>query len=407
MAKTRKEVKQDSPPEDDFGALFQHYLLRRTERLLDQVAADDQLLDEEVRSKALAALEFALESQDAHALAGKLLLAMAPKMERAGFRDEWMVYLKRGTDIHFTLKDQSIRAELLYQLGFLFQLRAQYEDAEKYLLQSIDAFARLEDTKRQITVYFRLAFVYRLQRKYEKAIECIQHGFALTNPDDPICAHGYYLRGLLAYDDGNHAEAITGYQRSLELYRAVGEKRMVALRLGNIGLAFSSWRKFEDAISYYSRSILIFEEVQDVVQSAMMKMNLGNVHLLCNDPDSALVLYESLETIFRNIGDELHLTLLYLNRGIAFRLAKEWQKSEQYLLNAIERWRQLGDIQSLVNTLDELGMLYYEQSNFLQAQTVFTKALESLLQIEKQPGFQNLYDRINRHTELLNKALVS
>lgn len=397
MAKTRKEVKQDSPPEDDFGALFQHYLLRRTERLLDQVAADDQLLDEEVRSKALAALEFALESQDAHAVAGKLLLAMAPKMERAGFRDEWISYLEKGIHTCKAANDLQLEAELLYQTGFLYQLRAKYEASEKYLQQSIIFFADLKLVESEVRSLFRLAFVNRLQRNYLKARQNIEKGFSLVPPNHPVCAHGYYLRGLLAYDDNAYASAIEEYQRSVELYQKTANMQMVAQRLGNIGSAYSGWGKYHEAISYYNQSLGMFEQQQDITRIAVMKMNIGNVHLRLKEPNNAITLYEQADSIFRSTNDELHLALLHLNYGIAYRLRKDWQQSKKYLLNAIERWQILGDIQSLVNTIDELGILYLEQGMTHKAKVTFTQALENLKQIELQPGYGKLLERVTQH----------
>ncbi|MFN8444656.1 MAG: tetratricopeptide repeat protein [Caldilineaceae bacterium] len=391
---------------DDFGALFRTYLVHRTENLLAEVSKDDSLLDEEVRSKALAALEFALESSELQSLAGGLLLAMAPKMERAGFRDEWVPLLKRGVELEFAVKDRVIKAELLYQLGFLCQLRGHYVEAEGYLLRSINEFACLQLFSRQAAVHFRLAYVNRLQRNYGQVRQQIEQGFALVDDQDPACAHGYYLRGLLAYDDNDYVTAIEAYQHSLQLYEIAGDLRMVALRLGNIGLAFSEWKKFEEAVRYYHRSIEIFEALQDTAQMAMMKMNLGNIYLLQNEPDAAIALYDMVEPIFRKNSDELHLALLYLNYGIAFRLAKQWQKAEQYLLSAIERWQQFNDIHSLINTLDELGIMYRERGDFSQAKKTFEQAFRLLLQIEHQPGFQRLSERITAHRNQLEVQFV-
>lgn len=388
---------------DDFGALFRTYLVQRTENLLAEVSKDDTLLEEEVRSKALAALEFALESSEMQSLAGGLLLAMAPKMERAGFREEWMTYLEKGIESCKNVKDVKTEAELLYQIGFLCQLRAKYEESKNYLERSISLFTDLALPQRQAQALFRLAFVNRLQRDYKSAQYHIARGFAVTDKSDPACAYGYYLRGLLAYDDNDYETAIAEYQHSLRLYQQLGDKQMIAQRLGNIGSAYSEWRKFPEAISYYNQSIEMFEAQQDMTRAAVMKMNVGNVYLLCNEPQTALNFYEVAEPVFRKTGEELHLALVHLNYGIGYRLLRDWHKSEQYLLNAIEHWKLMGDTQALVNTIDELAILYKVQGNIIKSELCLNEALNDLEQIKQQPGYNTLYMRVRKHLAELHQ----
>lgn len=386
---------------EEYAGLFEQFIGRTLEAVISVSRAEGNAITLATQQRALRALDYALDSTGAQTLTGQLLVELAPKMEKAGLRDEWIPYLQRAIENVQDDAQPAIQAELLYQLGFLCQLRARYAESEIYLQRSINVFSSLRMTTRQAQVIFRLAYVCRLRRDYVQARQLITRGFDLIDSTDPLCAHGYYLRGLLAYDDGDYEAAIQEYQTSLHHYEVLDDERMIALRLGNIGLAFTEWRKLDEAINCYNQSLRLFEKIQDIPQAAVMKMNLGNVYLLRNEPEPAISFYRQVESVFRTIGDELHLTFIYLNYGIAYRQTGQWQESEYYLTSAIDRWKQFFDIQALVNALDELAALYIEQKEQAKARKILEEALSWLEQIKQQPGHQRLSLRVlQRFAEL-------
>lgn len=404
MAKTRKKVRQDSPPEDDFGALFQHYLLRRTERLLDQVAADDQLLDEEVRSKALTALEFALESQDAHALAGKLLLAMAPKMERAGFRDEWMNYLKRWLACEAIQKDLACIGELEYQVGFLSQLCADFETAKEYLQKSRGTFASLDNVEGQARALNRLAFVARLQEHPQTAHNYVEIALSIlpiNSPDREFC---YFVLAVLAEDSGNYREAVTYYRQSLDSCKQVNNPSKLALRLGNLGLGLYYIKEYSEAIGCFEQSIHLFSSLNDKARIAGIWLNLGVIYLVTAKTEKAIDLFTKAELVFRSLSDNYSLGLVYLNLGIAHRDMSHYNLSEQFLLTSIQYWEQLGAITDLVNVMDELGLTYLSMNNQSKAIQTFKDSYHILSTNTWISGYSRLENRLQNHIRLAEQG---
>lgn len=58
-----------------------------------------------------------------------LLLTLAPKMEQAGFRQDWLSYLARRLDQAHSLEDRRAEAELNLQVGYLHLRLRQLDQA--------------------------------------------------------------------------------------------------------------------------------------------------------------------------------------------------------------------------------------------------------------------------------------
>jgi len=200
--------------------------------------------------------------------------------------------------------------------------------------------------------------------------------------------------GTLALNDNDPAQAADWFKQSLTLCEQLNDKRLIAQRWGNVGLALYLQRQFEAAQDCYQRSITLFIEAQDDVQRAVMQMNLGNLYLVSTQPDKALELYTLAEPPLNRAHDSLHLAMIDLNRGIAKRQLHEWQQAEQLLQKSIVGWEKLGDIVMLGKTLYQLGLLYYDQKAMVKAQTIFQGALKRLDEIQPDPARDALYKKI-------------
>jgi len=389
---------QNSPPlPSRYITRFREYIVQSVAHILVNVHAIDSLLPEDVRVQALHTLSYALSLPEAWPTTRELLLCMAPKMEQAGFRGEWIAYLVAGAKLSQALNDINAEAELNYHIGFLYQLLANYSEARNSLGLSSKQFAYLVDRRNQAKALNREAYVARLQRLYTEANTLVDQALALLADDEPQREFSFYVKGMIAIDNSEPECADHWFKESLTLVEKQGNRRLVALRTGNLGLAYRMQARYAEAKVCYEQSIDLFAQVQDFVQQAMMYMNLGNVYLLCNEPSEALQLYNLAEPSIHLVRDELHLAMLDLNRGIALRCLRQWQKAEQLLQHSILRWQQLGNIYWLINTMDDLGLVYFEQDDMVKAIDTFRNALIKLETIAIEPGYTGLYKSLSAH----------
>src|SRR5215217_6778591 len=106
----------------DNSAQFTEYVRRGLRFTLRQGLASPGVLAEEIREQALALLDLSLPVETVWPQARDLLLAMAPKMEQAGFRDEWFPFLEAGLRQSEQQGDRLTAAEVQFQLGLLHRL---------------------------------------------------------------------------------------------------------------------------------------------------------------------------------------------------------------------------------------------------------------------------------------------
>lgn len=390
----------------DFPQLFRQNIIRSAEHVLERLeAADASTLTPAERDVALHVLTYGLKYPDAWPLASKALLALAPRMEKEGHRDEWNPYIEEGIQQSRQLQDKHTEATLHLQLGVLHQLRGKFDAARDEFSLSATEYASLGNTVDQAKALNRLAYIARLQRRYDDAKQLVGEALARLTENDPERAYSYFVQGTIAYDQPAWEQAAEFFQKALALWEGENNKRMVGWSLLNLGVAMFTLKRYPEAITYYEKAITLLGEINDPVYQAVTEMNLGNVYLLQRKPQQALDLYTKAESVFRNVMDELHLAMIYTNMGIAYRYLKNWTWAKLALLESIEGWQQLGNIESLVNAIEELGLLYLDQGMYARATTKFHDALNWLARIKNEPGYAPLLESVTRHLTEAQKKI--
>lgn len=379
------------------SVLFRDYVVRSVRAALSRIDVTTTTLPDDVRERALHCLSFSFKLAEAWPVTRDLLLAMAAPMEQGGHRDDWIPYLEQGVQQSHLLGDVQAEAELRLHLGYLFQLLGKFREAYVQVMVSVKQFDEVDNFRNQAKALNRLAYIARLQRRYEEAEYLLQDASKLLEEDDPEWANSFFVQGAIAFDKRDWATATHYFQGSLALWEKLGDKRRIAWGLRNLGPALQAQRRYDEAIACYTKAITLLEDVRDIAQQSIAYMNLGIVYLLLEQPQKALELFMLGEPVLYKTHDELHLAMNYCNRGIAHRDLRQWEQAENAFLSSLERWKQIGNVEAIVNVLDELGVTYLEQSLPEKALTIFREALEQLARIENEPGYQHRLETVQKH----------
>lgn len=122
------EIDQEQNP---YTARFKQLLGRSAIVARQRIEAEgqDAPISTEARERARNVLRYVLEEEGAWTATRDLLLAMAPKMERAGYRGEWLQDLMAGLAQSQRRGDRRTEAELQFQCGYLYRLMSDYAHA--------------------------------------------------------------------------------------------------------------------------------------------------------------------------------------------------------------------------------------------------------------------------------------
>ncbi|RME83974.1 MAG: tetratricopeptide repeat protein [Caldilineae bacterium] len=375
----------------DPTALFNDYVKNNVEYALQRLQTNNvrtpPLTDQEL---ALQALAFSLNLASSWPLTRRLLLALAPKMEQSGHRQEWHTYLLEG--LHFSQQagDRRTEAELRFHLGLLYQLMRRFDDAEKQYEQALELFKQLDETHGQARTLNRLAIVARQKRRFDLALARVEEAESLLAPDDTERAYCYLVRGSLCHDRREWAEAAGYFRRSLELSEKKRALREMAWGHANLGMALRHLEQMEESEHHLKQAISLFDDIGDPVNKAISLMNLGNLYLTLEEPEKALDCYRQAEPIFRETQDIMNEAKVCNNIGMAYRHLKRWNEAVTSYVRSVTLWRQLDNPVLLENALLGLAIAYLSQDHKESARPLLKEA-ESLLEEIQDPRSQDFF----------------
>lgn len=392
-------------PEPDYPTLFRTYVVQSVENTLATFVADAAQDWDAARARALHVLSFSFALAEAWPATRDLLLQLAPKMEQAGHRDDWLPYLEHGVARSQAQADRLAEAELTLFMGELFRLRSKFDLARQWLDHSVTIFAALGADQGHARALNELAFVAWQQHRYDEAEALAHRALMLLDEDNPDRATSISHLGLVAIDRRQWEEAERYHQTALKIRQQHDDLRKSAWSLQNCGYALRGQGKYEQAIAYYEQAIAILEEVQDRANWASAQSNLGIVYSLLGQPAKALNVYAQAIQTFTTLHDTNNLAKILTSQGIDYTTLRCWIEAENSFLRSMALFQELDDTGWYLNALDGLGLVYLEQGQPDKAYTAFERVFTLLPQIAGEPVCEYLLKILPTHLERARLAL--
>ncbi len=393
------------PPDTGYLDIFKGYVVASTQRILKRVQQAGPLLPTNDEQQALHTLSYALKLPEAWADTHRLLLTMAPKMEQAGRRDEWIPYLEQGLQQSRQLGDIETEAELHLQLGVLYQLRSKYAEARTQLEASVAGFKQAGALPGQAQALNQLAYVTRRQRHFPEAVRLVEAAQELLPADDQERAFGDYILSLVALDQWEWQTAVELSIQAFDLWESAGNWRMMGRSLLCRGLALQELQRYSDAIKIDELAINLFEKSGDAFLKAIARMNLGIVYMHLGQFEQALTLYRPAEKIFRQVQDRFHWGLVTHNIGFSYRKLGQWTEAKAAYQQSMALKDELGHTILVADDMDGLGLVYLAEGNLTAAQKTFADALARLVPLERDAFYDSLHQMLTEHLQEVTDRL--
>ncbi|MEM7535020.1 MAG: tetratricopeptide repeat protein [Chloroflexota bacterium] len=306
-----------------------------------------------------------------------LLLAIAPKIEATGDWKRWMSYLDIGIYWSQAYDDQQAEATFRLHVGVLAQLQNQLEIAKEMLTQSVDLYKALGIDKGAAIALNWMGYVTRLHKKYDLAEIYIDEALSLLTDDDFERELSYFVYGTIAYDQRAWEKSEKYFKQSFTLCNQIQDQHRTAKRLRDLSSALQKQMRLDEATDYCRKAVSLFEQVRDPYHCAIAQMNLGNAYLY-TEPQLSLEFYSKAKPVFVRLQDKRHLAMIDNNQGFAYYQLQCWADAEHSCSASIARYEEIGDIDSLVDAMDGLGLIYSKQKKKTKAIQTFQSALSRL-----------------------------
>ncbi len=236
-------------------------------------------------------------------------------------------------------------------------------------------------------------------------------------------------QGITHVIRGNRKSGREYYEKSLELFRSIGDNKGIANTLNNLGMLFSDVGDYKTSIEYHMESLKIKKEINDLRGIASTLNNIGVIYndqkdygnslkfakrsLEARADDDYRGIASSLNNIatvyyvwadsIRKIGDEVNavkmasqallyhkrsaklrnenkdflgLASSYLNIGLVYKIGGDYNEAMKYVDMSINLHKSIGDKTGLSESLEKKASIYFDQQDYSKA---ITHAEQSLV----------------------------
>ncbi len=324
-----------------------------------------------------------------------------------------------------TEKREKFIADSLNKLATSYRRDRERDDEALQLYEkAIDIYRRIDDTYGQSIVYGGIGYIYffyntdstlhyydrafraREQMDDKQLMSASLNGIGLVYErflNDFESALEYYSRAenirkeigdwnslgtTLSYKasayqkTGKFKEAIETFKLSYDVNEKAGDNyRMAEARLHS-GTLLNYHGSFDEALDDLSAAMNIFKEINDSIGIGDALTQISSVYVNLGDYTSAISACSESVKIMQEIGDEWGLAGAYNNMGWIYQSAKRLERSEEFYRLALDKYKTLEDIESVIIILNNLGTVAYDQGEYARAEEYHIRGLEQAREIE-------------------------
>jgi tetratricopeptide (TPR) repeat protein len=328
--------------------------------------------------------------------------------------------------------DESRKAPIYNQLGWVKYERGEYEEAIRFYEKSI----KIEEKRKPLNhqnlansynnigvVYDKMGEYPKALSYYEKALEIKQQSLPPNHPDlaasysnismayekmgdyskvlsscekalsirqqslppnHPDLAVSYNNIGSVYRKMGEYPKALSSYEESLAIQQQSlpSNHPDLATSYNNIGSVYNSMSEYPKALSYYEKALSIQQQSlsPNHPNLASFYNNIGSVYGGMREYSKALSSYEKALAIQQQSLSPNHpdLASTYNNIGGLYGGMNEYSKALPYFEKALEIRQQSlpSNHPSLASTYDNIGMVHERMGNYSKARSCFERAVD-------------------------------
>ena len=329
---------------ESYRDLFEQYVAAGVVQSLDTVRRDRQRVSEEVRVQAWHLLSFALRTPRAWPVTATLLLELSPKMQQAGYREQWLAYLEAGLVYSSNAGDALRTAALELEVGELQRHLGRLDAAQTCFDAARHTFAAAGDIVQTGAAKVCLANLAYLRERWPLALDLCGEVLAAILDLHFVRARALFVAANTHNSLHEEEEAERLFIESQAAWEELGEPQWAALCLQN--RAWLASRRGENHLARRSaprRSPPLWTLVRSTARPSYIRI-WGIIDYLDGDMQAALLHYQEAEKIFRRLGDVLYVAMMCNNMGLVYRAEQKWDEAEACYAESVRIYRELGAV---------------------------------------------------------------
>jgi non-specific serine/threonine protein kinase len=259
----------------------------------------------------------------------------------------------------------SLRGKALHQLGWLTHLLGDSDRARDYLERALQIMRDAGDSPREGSITYALATLARVQRRFDDAWRLLERCLQISTGDDSGTMLALCLCGMAGIEviRGNHDEARSLYQQSLDQWHRVGSARGRAVTLWNMGLAAEDREHWAEARQYHEEGLALSRAVEDPVSTAWSLGALARIAWRCDRLAEARTLIGDALRTMGSAGTPADMARLLLRAGQMALADGDYAAARAHLEESLAVFQALSDHAGAEKARDELARLASSQDH--------------------------------------------
>ena len=200
--------------------------------------------------------------------------------------------------------------------------------------------------------------------------------------------------GILANIRGDHEEAMTHYQRSLDSYRACGDDHGCAIAYHNLGVISVDRDRLEDAERYIRESRAIAARTGDLHLEGLCHVTQAEIDVARQRFEHAHESAESALDIFNHLGMSRGKADAYRVIGMVYRETGRHALAESRLESAIAMASATGAVLIEAESCRELALLYQAMSRNIETLQLLNRSHRLFVRLHAQHDAVNVGGKV-------------
>ncbi|MCE3294857.1 MAG: protein serine/threonine phosphatase [Crocinitomicaceae bacterium] len=201
----------------------------------------------------------------------------------------------------------------------------------------------------------------------------------------------YNNLGSVSHSRGNVPKALKYYFKGLRIADKANEPEAMATIYGNIGVAFDEQQDYEQALVYYDKSLKIQEEINDKIGMATTYNNIGFINSKLDRKEKAIEYYEMSRRYYESEGDKIGVATALGNIGKVYFETGETEKALQYSKESLALDLEANNKDGIAMGYIHIADLYLRSRDLAEAEIYGLKALKIGEEIDSPEHKESAY----------------
>ncbi|MHA1311002.1 MAG: tetratricopeptide repeat protein [Candidatus Helarchaeota archaeon] len=228
-------------------------------------------------------------------------------------------------------------ADSLQNIGELYELKGDYDQAIEYYKQSLNYYDEIDIIDDKAIVLQKLAKIYRILEDYQNAYDVLKEASEIHYKFKDMRNFALDLEQMceiisFEYPD----EAIKLLNKCLQIYDQLSDKIKKAEIFRQIALIYREKEDLYTALEFHNKAMDIYQEYRINIAMARELRSIGEIMHDLNNNEDALEYYEKSLEIFQKLGNKIEIAGTYMNMAILYNDLQDKEKSINYIENAIK-----------------------------------------------------------------------